>query len=188
MRVSGTPERGWTCEHSRRSCSETITVRNERRLCADHHARRIRDPFHLRAGSRIAHITQAAWKVMRRAQPAPTIGAKQAMMLETDRPVALRQAILACRSGGTISVAGGAGGFIDKFPMGAIVNRALTIKSGQTRVRRYMRPLLERIEAGQIDPSFVITHRLRLEDAPKGYDTFLHKEEECMKVVLSPNS
>ncbi len=72
--------------------------------------------------------------------------------------------------------------------MGAIVNRALTIKSGQTRVRRYMRPLLERIEAGQIDPSFVITHRLRLEDAPKGYDTFLHKEEECMKVVLSPNS
>ena len=112
--------------------------------------------------------------------------AKQAMMLETDRPVALRQAILACRSGGTVSVAGVYGGFIDKFPMGAIVNRALTIKSGQTHVHRYMRPLLDRIEAGQIDPSFVITHRLRLDDAPKGYDTFLHKEEECMKVVLQP--
>ena len=112
--------------------------------------------------------------------------AKQAMMLETDRPVALRQAILACRSGGTVSVAGVYGGFIDKFPMGAIVNRALTIKSGQTHVHRYMRPLLDRIEAGQIDPSFVITHRLRLDDAPKGYDTFLHKQEECMKVVLQP--
>ena len=112
--------------------------------------------------------------------------AKQAMMLESDRPVALRQAILACRSGGTVSVAGVYGGFIDKFPMGAIVNRALTIKSGQTHVHRYMRPLLDRIEAGQIDPSFVITHRLRLDDAPKGYDTFLHKEEECMKVVLQP--
>jgi threonine dehydrogenase-like Zn-dependent dehydrogenase len=78
------------------------------------------------------------------------------------------------------------GGFIDKFPMGAIVNRALTIKSGQTHVHRYLRPLLDRVQAGEIDPSFVITHRMRLEDAPKGYDTFLHKEEECMKVVLKP--
>ena len=111
---------------------------------------------------------------------------KQALMLETDRPVALRQAILACRSGGTISVAGVYGGFIDKFPMGAIVNRALTIKSGQTHVHRYLRPLLDRIEAKEIDPSFVITHRMRLEDAPQGYDTFLHKEDECMKVVLRP--
>ena len=111
---------------------------------------------------------------------------KQSMMLETDRPPALRQAILACRSGGTISVAGVYGGFIDKFPIGAIVNRSLTIKSGQTHVHRYMRPLLDRIEAGEIDPSFVITHRMRLQDAPEGYDIFLNKEDECMKVVLKP--
>jgi threonine dehydrogenase-like Zn-dependent dehydrogenase len=107
-------------------------------------------------------------------------------MLETDRPVALRQAILACRSGGTVSVAGVYGGFINKFPMGAIVNRALTIKSGQTHVHRYMRPLLDRIRKGEIDPSFVITHRMRLEDAPEGYDIFLNKEQECLKVVLKP--
>ena len=112
--------------------------------------------------------------------------AKQAMMLETDRPVALRQAILACRSGGTISVAGVYGGFIDKFPMGAIVNRSLTLKSGQTHVHRYMRPLLRRIEDGEIDPSFVITHRMKLDDAAKGYEMFVNKEDECMKVVLKP--
>ena len=111
---------------------------------------------------------------------------KTVLMMETDRPVALRQAILACRSGGVVSVAGVYGGFIDKFPMGAIVNRSLTLKSGQTHVHRYMRPLLGRIEAGEIDPSFVITHRLRLEDAPKGYETFVHKQDECMKVVLAP--
>ena len=112
--------------------------------------------------------------------------AKQAMMLESDRPVALRQAILACRSGGTLSVAGVYGGFIDKFPMGAIVNRSLTLKSGQTHVHRYMRPLLQRIERGEIDPSFVITHRMKLTDAPQGYETFVHKEDDCMKVVLTP--
>jgi threonine dehydrogenase-like Zn-dependent dehydrogenase len=112
--------------------------------------------------------------------------AKQALMLESDRPVALRQAILACRSGGTISVAGVYGGFIDKFPMGAIVNRSLTLKSGQTHVHRYMRPLLQRIERGEIDPSFVITHRMKLTDAPQGYETFVHKEDDCMKVVLTP--
>src|SRR5919106_1359549 len=111
---------------------------------------------------------------------------KTTLMLETDRPVALRQAILSCRSGGTISVAGVYGGFIDKFPMGAIVNRALTIRSGQTHVHRYMRPLLERIRQGQIDPSFVITHRMRLDDAPEAYDIFNNKEDECMKVVLTP--
>ena len=111
---------------------------------------------------------------------------KQAMMLETDRPVALRQAIMACRSGGTVSVAGVYGGFVDKFPMGAVVNRALTIRSGQTHVHRYMRPLLDRVEKGEIDPSFVITHRMRLDDAPEGYDTFLNKEDECMKVVMKP--
>jgi threonine dehydrogenase-like Zn-dependent dehydrogenase len=111
---------------------------------------------------------------------------KTVMMMETDRPVALREAILNCRSGGTVSVAGVYGGFIDKFPMGAIVNRALTLKSGQTHVHRYMRPLLDRVEKGEIDPSFVITHRLRLEDTPKGYDMFVNKEDECLKVVLTP--
>src|SRR6476661_9779458 len=110
---------------------------------------------------------------------------KQAMMMESDRPVALREAILACRSGGTISVAGVYGGFIDKFPMGAIVNRSLTIKSGQTHVHRYMRPLLDRIEKGEIDPSFVISHRMRLQDAPTGFSVFNDKEDECMKVVMT---
>jgi len=111
---------------------------------------------------------------------------KQAMMMETDRPIALREAILACRSGGTISVAGVYGGFIDKFPMGAIVNRSLTIRSGQTHVHRYMRPLLQRIQNGEIDPSFVITHRLKLGDAPEGYQIFNNKEDDCLKIVMRP--
>jgi threonine dehydrogenase-like Zn-dependent dehydrogenase len=111
---------------------------------------------------------------------------KTVMMMETDRPVALRQAILACRSGGTVSVAGVYGGFIDKFPMGAIVNRSLTIKSGQTHVQRYMRPLLKRIQDGEIDPSFVITHRMRLNDAAQGYEMFGGKHDDCMKVVMRP--
>jgi threonine dehydrogenase-like Zn-dependent dehydrogenase len=111
---------------------------------------------------------------------------KTMMMLETDRAYALRQAILACRSGGTVSVAGVYSGFIDKFPMGAIVNRSLTIKSGQTHVHKYLRPLLDRIERGEIDPSFVITHRMKLEDAPQGFDIFTKKEDECMKIVLKP--
>ena len=113
--------------------------------------------------------------------------AKQALMLETDRPLALREAILACRNGGTVSVIGVYGGFIDKFPMGAVVNRSLTIRSGQTHVHRYLRPLLDRIEKGEIDPSFVITHRLPLEDAPAGYAMFLNKQDECIKVVLKPH-
>ena len=111
--------------------------------------------------------------------------AKTMMMMATDRPVALREAILNCRSGGTISVAGVYGGFLDKFPMGAVVNRALTIRSGQTHVHRYMRPLLERIQQGEIDPSFIITHRMRLADAAEGYRIFGNKEDECLKVVLS---
>jgi threonine dehydrogenase-like Zn-dependent dehydrogenase len=112
--------------------------------------------------------------------------AKQALMLETDRPTALREAIMACRNGGTVSVIGVYGGFIDKFPMGSVMNRSLTIKTGQCHVHRYMRPLLERIQRGEIDPSFVITHHLRLDEAPLGYDTFLNKEDECVKVVLKP--
>jgi threonine dehydrogenase-like Zn-dependent dehydrogenase len=111
---------------------------------------------------------------------------KQALMLETDRPIALREAIMCCRNGGTVSVIGVYGGFIDKFPMGSFMNRSLTMKTGQCHVQRYMRPLLERIQKGEIDPSFVITHRMRLEDAPKGYDMFLNKEDDCVKIVLKP--
>ena len=111
---------------------------------------------------------------------------KTMTMLETDRPVALRQAIMNCRSGGTVSVAGVYGGFVDKFPIGAIVNRSLTIRSGQTHVHRYMRPLLERIQKADIDPTFIITHRMKLRDAPDGYDMFVNKEDDCMKIVLQP--
>lgn len=109
---------------------------------------------------------------------------KQATMMESDRPLALRQAIRCCRNGGTISVIGVYGGFIDHFPMGAIVNRSLTIKSGQCHVHRYLRPLLERIERGEIDPSFVVTHRLPLSAAAEGYDLFLNHRDDCEKVVL----
>jgi threonine dehydrogenase-like Zn-dependent dehydrogenase len=112
--------------------------------------------------------------------------AKQAMMLETDRPIALRQAIMCCRNGGTVSVIGVYGGFIDKFPMGSVMNRSLTIKSGQCHVHRYLRPLLERIQRGEIDPSFVITHTIPLDQAPDGYSKFLNKEDECIKIVLKP--
>jgi len=109
---------------------------------------------------------------------------KQAMMMETDRPIALREAIMACRSGGTVSVIGVYGGFIDKFPMGAVMNRSLTIKSGQCHVQRYMRPLLDRIVRGEIDPSMVITHHMPLEQAPQGYAMFRNKEDNCEKIVL----
>jgi threonine dehydrogenase-like Zn-dependent dehydrogenase len=112
--------------------------------------------------------------------------AKQAVRLETDRPIALREAIQACRNGGTVSVIGVYGGLLDKFPMGAVMNRSLTIKAGQCHVQRYMQPLLERIQHGELDPSFVITHRLRLEDAPRGYEMFVHKQDNCEKVVLNP--
>jgi len=110
--------------------------------------------------------------------------AKQALMLESDRPIALREAIMACRSGGTVSVIGVYGGLIDKFPMGAVMNRSLTIKTGQCHVHRYMKPLLERIQRGEIDPSFVITHTLPLSEAPRGYDMFVNKKDNCEKVVL----
>jgi threonine dehydrogenase-like Zn-dependent dehydrogenase len=111
---------------------------------------------------------------------------KQALMMEPDRPIVLREAIRACRKGGTISIAGVYGGFGDKIPLGAMMNKALTIKTGQTHVQRYMQPLLERVQRGEIDPSFVITHRMSLDDAPKGYDIFKNKEEDCIKVVLKP--
>jgi threonine dehydrogenase-like Zn-dependent dehydrogenase len=111
---------------------------------------------------------------------------KQALMLENDRPIALREAIMSCRNGGTVSVIGVYSGFIDKFPMGSVMNRSITIKTGQAHVQRYLRPLLQRIENGEIDPSFVISHRLRLEDAPQGYAIFNNKEDDCTKIVLKP--
>lgn len=110
--------------------------------------------------------------------------AKQATMIETDRPHALRQAVLSVRSGGVVSIVGVYGGFMDTFPIGSLMNRSITVRTGQTHVHRYLRPLLERIRKGEIDPTFIITHRMPLEDAAKGYDVFRHKQDECMKVVL----
>jgi threonine dehydrogenase-like Zn-dependent dehydrogenase len=113
--------------------------------------------------------------------------AKVALRLETEHSGALRQAIRQCRSGGTVSIAGVYGGSTDSVPVGAVVNRALTIRSGQTHVHRYMRPLLERIEKGELDPSFIVTHRLSLDEAPEAYRVFREKRDECVKVVLKPN-
>jgi threonine dehydrogenase-like Zn-dependent dehydrogenase len=103
-----------------------------------------------------------------------------------DRPTVLRYAIMACRKGGTLSIPGVYGGFLDKIPFGAAFNKGLTFKMGQTHMMRYMRPLLERIMNGDIDPSFVITHRLSLDDAAQGYKIFHGKEDNCIKVVLKP--
>ncbi|HJQ20672.1 MAG TPA: zinc-dependent alcohol dehydrogenase [Gemmatimonadaceae bacterium] len=110
--------------------------------------------------------------------------AKQAMMMETDRPIALREAIIGCRNGGTVSIIGVYGGFIDKFPIGSLMNRSLTVRAGQCHVHRYMKPLLERIEKGEIDPTFVITHTMPLLDAAQGYETFVNKEDNCEKIIL----
>jgi len=111
---------------------------------------------------------------------------KQAMMLESDRPIALREAIMACRNGGIVSVAGVYGGIVDKLPMGSLMNRSLTIKTGQTHVHRYLQPLLQRIANGEIDPSFVVTHRMSLDEAPEGFKMFSEKQDECIKIVLKP--
>jgi threonine dehydrogenase-like Zn-dependent dehydrogenase len=111
---------------------------------------------------------------------------KQVARLETDRPHALREAILSCRNGGTVSVIGAYGGFVDKFPMGAVVNRSLTIRSAQCHVQRYMRPLLDRIRNGEVDPGFVISHTMPLEEAPQGYEMFRDKQDDCTKIVLKP--
>lgn len=112
--------------------------------------------------------------------------AKQAVMLETDRPHVLREMIFACRPAGTISVPGVYGGLLDKIPFGAAMNKGLTFRMGQTHVNRWTDDLLARIEAGQIDPSFVITHTARLEDGPEFYKTFREKHDGCIKVVLKP--
>ena len=110
--------------------------------------------------------------------------AKQFLRMQPDRPIALREAILSCANGGTVSVIGVYAGLIDKFPMNAVMNRSLTIKTGQCHVHRYMKPLLERIQKGEIDPTFVITHRLPLEQAAMGYRIFNDKQDNCEKIVL----
>jgi threonine dehydrogenase-like Zn-dependent dehydrogenase len=112
--------------------------------------------------------------------------AKMAMYLTTDRLHALRQAIQVCRKGGIVSIPGVYGGFLDKVPLGAAFAKGLTLKMGQTHVHRYLRTLLTRIEQGDIDPAFVITHRLRLDDAPYGYEIFRDKKDHCIKIVLQP--
>jgi threonine dehydrogenase-like Zn-dependent dehydrogenase len=109
---------------------------------------------------------------------------KQSLRVETDRPHAVRDAIMACRNGGIVSIIGVYGGLVDKFPLGPMMNRGLTIRTGQCHVHRYMKPLLERIERGEIDPTFVISHHMKLDDTPRGYDMFVHKQDHAMKIVL----
>jgi threonine dehydrogenase-like Zn-dependent dehydrogenase len=112
--------------------------------------------------------------------------AKQMIGAETDRPHALREAIMACANGGVVSVIGVYGGFVDKFPMGSFMNRSLRMRAGQCHVHRYLEPLMQHIRAGELDPSFVITHRMSLEDAPRAYKMFRDKTDDCEKVVLTP--
>ncbi|MFI6108164.1 zinc-dependent alcohol dehydrogenase [Streptomyces sp. NPDC051310] len=112
--------------------------------------------------------------------------AKQATRMETERPHALREAILSCRNGGTVSVIGVYGGLLDKFPMGSLMNRSLTLRGAQCHVQRYTKPLLDHIRAGRIDPSVVISHHMSLDEAPQAYEMFKHKQDECNKVVLTP--
>jgi threonine dehydrogenase-like Zn-dependent dehydrogenase len=112
--------------------------------------------------------------------------AKQAVRMETDRPIVLRTAIEACRKGGVVSFPGVYAGMVDKVPFGAAFNKGLTFRMGQTHVHRYLEPLTELIQKGSIDPSFVITHRMPLEQAPTGYEMFREKRDGCIKVVLKP--
>jgi threonine dehydrogenase-like Zn-dependent dehydrogenase len=111
---------------------------------------------------------------------------KTSLYLATDRLHALRQAIAACRKGGTVSIPGVYGGWLDKFPLGPAFAKGLTLKMGQTHVHKYMPMLLDRIERGEIDPSFIVTHQVSLDDAPRMYQTFRDKQDECIKVVMTP--
>ena len=125
-----------------------------------------------------AHVTRSIDSVYDRA--------KQALMMETDRPHVLREMIYVCRPAGTLSVPGVYGGLVDKIPFGALMNKGLTLRTGQTHVNRWSGDLLERIQAGQIDPSFVVTHSVGLDDGPEMYRTFREKDDGCIKVVLKP--
>jgi threonine dehydrogenase-like Zn-dependent dehydrogenase len=109
---------------------------------------------------------------------------KQRIKLAMDRPIAVRDAILACRSGGIVSILGVYAGFVDKFPLGSLMNRGLTIRTGQCHVHRYQHKLLAKIENGELDPSFVASHEMNLDEAPQGYDMFMHKRDEVMKIIL----
>jgi len=111
---------------------------------------------------------------------------KTNLMLESDRPAVIRQTIECCRKGGTVSIAGVYGGLVDKIPFGALMNKGLTIKTGQCHVHRYVPELLDHVRQGRIDPSFVVTHRIPLSDAPHGYSIFREKKDGCIKVVLDP--
>jgi threonine dehydrogenase-like Zn-dependent dehydrogenase len=111
---------------------------------------------------------------------------KQTMMLETDRPHVLREMMYVCRPAGTLSVPGVYGGLLDKIPFGAAMNKGLSLRTGQTHVNRWTDDLLRRIEEGQIDPSFVITHRVSLDEGPGMYKTFRDKDDGCVKVVMHP--
>jgi threonine dehydrogenase-like Zn-dependent dehydrogenase len=112
--------------------------------------------------------------------------AKQAMKLSMDRPHVLRQAIMACRKGGHVSLPGVYIGLLDKIPLGAAHGKGLTFKMGQTHMQRYMQPLLDKIEGGEIDPSFIISHRIGIEEAPDAYEKFRTKTDGCTKVVIKP--
>jgi threonine dehydrogenase-like Zn-dependent dehydrogenase len=112
--------------------------------------------------------------------------AKQALMLETDRPHVLREALIACRKGGRVSIPGVYGGFVDKFPIGALMQKGLTVRTGQTHVQRYLPQLLEMIREKRIDTTFLISHRLPLEEAAEGYRMFADEQNETTKVVLKP--
>jgi threonine dehydrogenase-like Zn-dependent dehydrogenase len=109
---------------------------------------------------------------------------KQTAKVQMDRPIAVRDAILGCRSAGIVSILGVYAGFVDKFPLGSLMNRGLTIRTGQCHVHRYMKPLLDKIERGILDPSFVVSHEMNLDDTPKGYDMFMHKQDDVMKIIL----
>ena len=112
--------------------------------------------------------------------------AKQAVRLETDRPHVLRQMMVACRKGGTLSIMGVYSGFVDKMPLGAAFNKGLTFRMGQMHGQKYMPMLVDRVLNGEVDPSAVFTHTLPLTDAPKGYEMFKHKQDNCIKVLLKP--
>ncbi len=111
---------------------------------------------------------------------------KQRMKMSFDRPIVLRQVMQACRKGGVVSIPGVYGGFLDKIPFGAAFGKGLIFKMGQTHMHKYMQPLLQRVQNGEIDPSFVISHRLSLDEAPQAYKTFRDKQDQCIKVVLDP--
>ena len=112
--------------------------------------------------------------------------AKQTLRLQTGRPAVLRQAIMACRKGGTVSIVGVYGGLIDKFPMGAAMNKALTLRMGQMFAQKYIPQLLEIVASGKVDPAYMLTHRYALDQGPEGYKMFKNKTDSCMRVVFTP--